>query len=54
MSNRAITRMSRRALLGAGLFVGTSLLLKGCNTPSATTLATPGSSTRKGQLVVTT
>ncbi|WNZ26263.1 extracellular solute-binding protein [Leptolyngbya sp. NK1-12] len=48
MSYRTYERLTRRSLLGAGLFVGTSLILKGCNTPSEAT------STSKGQLIVTT
>ncbi|GAB4364859.1 MAG: ABC transporter substrate-binding protein [Elainellaceae cyanobacterium] len=50
LSSSLIMRLSRRSLLGAGLFVGTSLLIKGCNTSTETT----SSSAAKGQLTVTT
>ncbi|MEM1311466.1 MAG: hypothetical protein AAGF98_18550, partial [Cyanobacteria bacterium P01_H01_bin.153] len=36
MVNRRINRISRRSVLGAGLFVGSSLLIKACGQPQAT------------------
>ena len=37
MVNRRINQMSRRSVLGAGLFVSSSLLIKACGSPQATT-----------------
>lgn len=53
MANALIPQMTRRALLGAGLFVGTSLLLKGCNNASESasqglTVTTYGGSWEEG------
>ncbi len=36
MVNRRISRITRRSVLGTGLFVGSSLLLKACGQPQAT------------------
>lgn len=47
MSNVFITKMTRRTVLGAGLFVGTSLLLKGCQNES-------DSASSANEIIVTT
>ena len=44
MSHRDRMRMTRRTLLGATLFTGTSLVLKGCNRPSGNSGSTAGES----------
>lgn len=58
MSDREIIRLSRRAVLGAGLFAGASIVLKGCATPTASTTgnSTPVVSPAAGggKLIVTT
>lgn len=56
MSNRFMQQMSRRAVLGTGLFVGTSWALKSCaaaTAPSGTTASTSTSSSGEGGLVIT-
>ena len=50
MTRILITRMTRRSVLGAGLFAGTSLLLKACNTNSSSTAV----SSKGGELLATT
>lgn len=62
MSNRDMIHMTRRAMLGAMLFAGTSLLIKGCTTGADTTASsatgstagTAASPSTGGKLIATT
>lgn len=56
MSNREMMRMTRRAMLGATLFTGASLVLKGCTTPTAKTAGgfSASSTLAGGKLIATT
>lgn len=56
MSNREIVRMSRRAILGASLFAGTSWILKGCaaGSTSGSNTSSSTASTAGGKLIATT
>lgn len=56
MSNREITRMTRRAMLGASLFAGAGWMLKGCasGSTSGTTASSPAAGTAGGKLIATT
>jgi putative spermidine/putrescine transport system substrate-binding protein len=55
MSNREMIRMPRRAMLGAGLFAGTGLLLKGCTGSTPTTATgSPAVAIAGGKLIATT
>lgn len=54
MSDRFVQRMSRRTVLGAGLFVGTSWALKACTAataPGGTTQASAPDSSSNGQVI---
>ncbi len=48
MSNRFVQRISRRTVLGTGLFLGTSWALKACNTASVPGGTTPAESPTAG------
>ena len=52
MSYRSFSKVSRRSVLGAGLFVGTSMLLKACG--ASTTTSTAGGAGGGGELIATT
>jgi putative spermidine/putrescine transport system substrate-binding protein len=56
MSNREMILMTRRAMLGAGLFAGTGLLLKGCTGGSTTgsTTNSPSVAVTGGKIIATT
>ncbi|GAB4364863.1 MAG: ABC transporter substrate-binding protein [Elainellaceae cyanobacterium] len=54
MSYRAYGRITRRSFLGAGLFAGSSLLLKACAGSSTTTSAGTSAVTSGGELIATT
>ncbi|MCD8486560.1 MAG: extracellular solute-binding protein [Desertifilum sp.] len=51
MSNRSLQRLTRRSVLGAGLFMGASLALKGCGTQSNTTASVTGGSNASGSAI---
>jgi putative spermidine/putrescine transport system substrate-binding protein len=54
MSNQFIQRMSRRSVLGAGLFIGTSWALKACNTTATsggTQAESPTAGAAGGQII---
>lgn len=53
MSYRSLSKVSRRSVLGAGLFVGTSMLLKACGA-STTSTAGSASGAGGGELIATT
>jgi putative spermidine/putrescine transport system substrate-binding protein len=53
MSNRSMQRMSRRTVLGAGLFLGTSWALKACNATAPGGASQTGSPTAGGGQLIT-